>query len=193
MHEYDRTELLRGGEFLLKCWQFLALPQVTGLNVCSKTMRVSSALLCNLRTWTTLQDSVVNINLALTHSHSLAVWHHSKRSFLWRCVGKPQERKIIQNSFLRQGMQEKYEQNMNSCSWFFFSGTSTHPGSYSNKIWLCLLIMGCKYKNVLLCQKSRLLVDKFVDIPPLQTASSLNVTVAHYSLGKAMEYLWKSF
>lgn len=33
--------------------------------------------------------------------------------------------------------------------------------------------MGCKDKNVLLCQKSVLLVDKFVVIPPLRRVSSL--------------------
>lgn len=44
--------------------------------------------------------------------------------------------------------------------------------------------MGCKDKNVLLCQKSMLLVDKFVDIPPLSNSFLLNVTAAHIRLFK---------
>lgn len=96
-----------------------------------------------------------------------------KKKFPLTLLRKTTGTKITPNSFLCQGKQEKYEQTMNSCFLFFFNCTSTHPGSYSNKFWLCLLIMGCQDKNVRLCQKSLLLVDKFVDIPPLQTASSL--------------------
>lgn len=34
--------------------------------------------LCNLRMWTSRQDTGVNINLALTHRQSLAVWHRAR-------------------------------------------------------------------------------------------------------------------
>lgn len=83
----------------------------------SKSSKFLMGLLCNLRTWTGLQDSVVNINLALTHRYSLAVWHHAKRSLPKPCCswGKAAGRKKnTEFKFLCQRKQEKRKQSMNS-------------------------------------------------------------------------------
>lgn len=153
-----------------------------------KTKRVRMWL-CNLRMWTGRQDTVVNINLALTHRQSLAVWHHVKRSSPQRYLGKPREN-TNSVSPVSEGRGKK--------ELTIYSYPSPVLDIYP--LWeleqqscLCLLIMGYKDKNVLLCQKSMLLVDKFVVIPPLHRSFLFNVTEAHYPIWKAIEYLWNSF
>lgn len=125
--------------------------------------------LCNPRPRASRRDAAVNINLALTHGQSLAVRHRA-RSSPRRGLGKTRRANSSAGPSPGGGGGGKY---LTIYSHPALSRYGYPPRELQQQSRLCLLIMGCKDKNVLLCQKSVLLVDKFVVIPPLHGVSSL--------------------
>lgn len=161
-----------------------ALPAAAPAPLESKRLRV---WLCNPRLRAGRQDTGVNINLALTHRQSLAVWHRARsppHRGLRKTTAGPRARVLL----FPKARGKKY------LTVYRHPSLALHiypPRELQQQSRPCLLIMGCKDKNVLLCQKSVLLVDKFVVIPPLRRVSSL-MSQRHITLSERPSNIYET-